>query len=100
MGNSMYDVDHDAVAPHGLIGQSYDGDGMAVDGATDDYFNKTEVTTKAMAEGAIEGSAPDYKMSSMYATDYKYSRFDATTAKPRDVSKLAGAEKFKAGASF
>jgi len=97
--NSMYDVDHDVVAPHGLIGQSYDGDGMAVDGAQDNYFNLTEVTTKAMAEGAIEGTAADYKMSSMHATDFKYSRFDAVAAKPRDVSKLAGSKKFKAGAA-
>merc|ERR1711920_172430 len=44
------------VAPHGLIGQTFDGDSMAVDGALDDY-SSDEVVTKAMAEGAIEGGA-------------------------------------------
>lgn len=34
---ALYDADHDVVAPHGLIGQSYDGDSIAVDGAQDDY---------------------------------------------------------------
>merc|ERR1719482_64054 len=58
-----YDPDHDAVAPHGIIGQSYDGDGVGVDGAVDDYkAGGDEVTTTAMAEGAIEGEHSDYKM--------------------------------------
>ena len=43
-----------------------------------------------MSEGAIEGVAADYAMPSRFATDCKYSRFDATSAKPRDVSKLSG----------
>eukprot|EP00964_Phaeocystis_antarctica_P042230 scaffold24187_cov66-Phaeocystis_antarctica.AAC.2 len=38
--------------PHGLIGQSYDGDNMAVSGKTDDYTDRVEVTTTAMAEDA------------------------------------------------
>ena len=29
--NPLYDADHDVVAPHGLIGQSWDGDGVGVD---------------------------------------------------------------------
>merc|ERR1711988_1081734 len=58
---ATYDADHDLVAPHGLIGQSYDGDDVAVDGAVDSYHGK-EVTTKAMGEGAIEGTASDYIM--------------------------------------
>jgi len=84
-----YDIDHDVVAPHGLIGQSYDGDNIAVDGNTDDYSAR-EVTTQAMAEGAIEGKAVDYQMPGPFDTDYKYTRFDATSAKPRDVSQLTG----------
>merc|ERR1740117_1290523 len=59
---ALYDADLDIVAPHGLIGQSYDGDNIAVDGAQDSYQGR-EVTTKAMGEGAIEGTAADYKMS-------------------------------------
>lgn len=89
---ATYDADHDVVAPHGIIGQSYDGDSVAVDGALDDY-GPAEVTTSAMAEGAIEGTAADYKMTTEYATEFKYTRFDATQAKPRDVSKLTGKKK-------
>lgn len=94
--NPLYDADHDPVAPHGLIGQSWDGDGVAIDGAQDDYTGK-EVVTKAMAEGAIEGSAADYEMDDKFSTQFKYSRFDAITATPRDVSKLKGVRKDKTG---
>ena len=34
-----------AVAPHGLIGQTFDGDSMAVDGAVDDYSPDVVVTS-------------------------------------------------------
>jgi len=93
--SATYDADHDVVAPHGLVGQSYDGDGVAVDGNVDDYTGK-EVTTQAMAEGAIEGTAAEYKVSGPFATDFKYTRFDATAAKARDVSKLTGVKKVAA----
>jgi fibro-slime domain-containing protein len=88
--DAKYDADHDVVAPHGIIGQSYDGDSVAIDGALDDYSSAKEMTTKAMAEGAIEGEVADYKMPGPFATEYKYSRFDATKAQHRDVSKLSG----------
>jgi len=87
--SATYDADHDVVAPHGIIGQSYDGDSIAVDGAQDNYSTPV-VTTAAMAEGAIEGKASDYKMPGPFATEFKFSRFDATQAKPRDVTKLTG----------
>ena len=87
---AKYDADKDVVAPHGIIGQSYDGDDEAIDGAIDDYAGKEEVTTSAMAEGAIEGVAADYKMADKFGTAFKFSRFDATSAKPRDTSKLSG----------
>jgi len=79
--------------PHGIIGQSYDGDNMAVSGKTDDYTNRVEVTTTAMAEGAIEGSAADYALSGAFDTGFKYSRFAkmrSDECAPRDVSKLTG----------
>ena len=79
--------------PHGIIGQSYDGDNMAVSGKTDDYTNRVEVTTTAMAEGAIEGSATDYALSTPFETGFKYSRFakiGSDECAPRDVSKLKG----------
>lgn len=85
----LYDADSDVVAPHGLIGQSYDGDTQAVNGKVDDYSEEV-VTTEAMAEGAIEGHAPEYKMGSKFGTAFKYGRFDATRAAHRDVLKLLG----------
>jgi len=87
----LYDADSDPVAPHGLIGQSYDGDGQGIDGAVDDY-TPDEVTTQAMAEGAIEGVATDYKVGSKFAIDFRFSRFDKLSAKPRDVSMLSGSK--------
>jgi len=86
----LYDVNADPVAPHGLIGQSYDGDEQGVSGEMDDY-TQDEVTTHAMAEGAIEGKAIDYKMARKFDVDFTYSRFDKLSAKPRDVSALKGA---------
>ena len=79
------------VAPHGLIGQTYDGDGVGVIGKMDDYKTRDNVvTTSAMGEGAIEGQASDYEMASKYATEFKFSRFGLTEAKPRDATKLTG----------
>jgi len=90
---ALYDADHDVVAPHGLFGQSYDGDDVAVDGKVD-ARGGDETTTSAQAEGAIEGVYTDYEIDSAdpFGTSFKYSRFDATAAKPRDVSKLTGAK--------
>jgi len=87
----LYDADSDPVAPHGLIGQSYDGDGQAVNGATDDYTTR-EVTTQAMAEGAIEGKASDYRMQGKFEDEFRFARFNLLAAKPRDVSKLTGSK--------
>jgi len=79
--------------PHGIIGQSWDGDNIAVSGKVDDYKDRVEVTTTAMAEGAIEGSANDYALSNAFDVDFKYSRFakvSGDVCAPRDVSKLNG----------
>ena len=87
----LYDADHDVVAPHGLIGQSYDGDAFGVDGAQDDYRNGgEEMSTSAQAEGAIEGAAKDYKLAGSFATDFKFSRFDMKKAWPRNPLTLTG----------
>jgi len=80
------------VAPHGLVGQTFDGDKTAVDGAQDDYSGKV-VVTKAMGEGAIEGTASDYAVKTPYSVDFVYSRFAAESAVPRNVSKLGGMKK-------
>lgn len=63
------------VAPHGLIGQTFDGDKTAIDGAIDDY-SPSEVYTKAMGEGAIEGTAEEYEVraSDPFSDAFKYSR--------------------------
>ena len=80
-----------SVPPHGIIGQAWDGDGLAIDGETDAFPNMGEFTTYAMAKGAIEGAPNDYKVAKPYATDFKFSRFDATSGAPRDVAKLVAA---------
>jgi len=79
------------VAPHGLVGQSFDADDVAVDGAVDDYSGSI-VVTQAMGEGAIEGTAEDYEIDSTnpFSTDFKFTRFHAVQASPRDVSALTG----------
>lgn len=82
-----YDVAADLVAPHGIIGQSFDGDGVPASGAVDDY-SKDEVTTSAQAEGAIEGKGSEYKMSSKFSVDYVFSRFSAAAAPTRNASML------------
>jgi len=46
------------VAPHGLLGQTYDGDGIAVDGAMDDYHGEYVVTT-AMGEVFVVNPSPE-----------------------------------------
>jgi len=82
-------IEKEAVAPHGLIGQSFDGDNLAISGRKDDY-NKPFVVTSAQAEGAIEGSWEEYIMSSPFSTIFKYSRYAAVKGLARDVTKLAG----------
>ncbi|EOD27247.1 hypothetical protein EMIHUDRAFT_205253 [Emiliania huxleyi CCMP1516] len=90
------------VAPHGLIGQSFDGDAIAVDGKKDCYrelwwrqtsFKSKEITTEAQGEGAIEGSADDYKIDDPFGHTFKYSRCSAFEAAPRSVSALSGAKR-------
>ena len=90
--------------PHGVIGQSYDFDDIAVDGATDDYSHSTlgnpVVITRAQAEGAIEGKHVDYVTSSRFNTSFRYSRFHhkgSDTCAPRDVSLLTGKKHNKNG---
>lgn len=88
-------VEAEAVAPHGLIGQTFDGDNLAVDGAKDDYHkDKKQVVTSAQAKGAIEGDWTDYIVPSPFSTEFKFSRHHTAAAKPRDVTKLTGAKRF------
>lgn len=106
---ALYDADHDVVAPHGLFGQSFDSDDLMVSGRLDSRGGGSESTTEAQAEGAIEGSWRDYMIQCDPAKPsnpgarcehsplFKFSRFDKTEAKPRNVAKLAGAKKKRDG---
>jgi len=84
-----FDTANTRVAPHGLMGQSYDGDSVAVIGAVDKYKGD-EVSTSAMGEGAIEGVAKDYEMADKFGTRFAFSRFGKASAAPRNVSALSG----------
>lgn len=90
----LYDVEMDVVAPHGILGQSFDGDDVGIDGKIDSKMKENEETTTiAQAEGAIEGVHTDYMIKGSrdpFSTSFKYSRFDSVAAKPRDVSTLTG----------
>jgi len=78
-----------AVWPHGLIGQSFDGDGAPLSGRVDDYSTPV-VHTSAMAEGAIEGTADDYRLPSAFSAAFRYSRLGALPGqtRPRDVAAI------------
>ena len=76
--------------------QHWDGDGKAIDGEEDVFPYKGDFTTYAMAKGALEGEPTDYEMAGKYATAFKFSRFDATSAEPRDVAKLVAAGELNA----
>ena len=80
-----------AVWPHGIVGQAWDGDGMAIDDEEDAYPRRGEFTTYAMGKGAIEREPDDYKVGTPFATNFMYSRFDSTKAAPRDIAKLVQA---------
>ena len=88
---------------HSLLGQTYDRDRFEVNGRKDDYSQLDDgtptasrtgaggiVTTKAKAEGAIEGRLEDYRLTSAFATTFQFSRFDTIVASARNVSMLGG----------
>ena len=79
--------------PHGIIAQSWDGDDLPIVGKLDVYPRPelnadmsaptgVEFRTSAMAEGAIEGDASHYRVAAPFATDFRYSRFDAKPGTP------------------
>jgi hypothetical protein len=78
------------VAPHGLIGQGFDG--LHIEGKKDDYVPdaKGVFTTSAQGEGAIEGVVGDYIVDRKdpFSTVFKFGRFAAAAAPPREISKL------------
>jgi len=79
------------IAPHGVVGQSFDGSKIAVSGKLDKYGEAPAFTTSAQAEGAIEGNYKDYIMPSPFSTDFKFARFTARAPiAPRNVTALGG----------
>ena len=60
------------MSPHGLVGQTFDGDGVGIDGALDDFSTMGGIT-RAMGEGAIEGVAEDYEIDGAdpFSTSFK-----------------------------
>jgi hypothetical protein len=85
----LFDIARTKVAPHGLLAQSFDGDGIQVLGDIDNY-NQQEVSTTAMGDGAIEGNASQYAVVDKFATGFAFSRFGKKVALPRNVTALSG----------
>ena len=91
---SLYRTCSEPVVPHGILGQTFDCDGVAVDGRKDSYDTLDDgtttrsrsrggsVTTKAQAEGAIEGRVADYEVGAPHETSFAFSRFDANASTP------------------
>ena len=77
--------------PHGIIGQSFASD-RSRHGKVDLYPAEGTFETKAMAEGAIEGSAAQYEVASRYQTSFEFSRFDAPEVQPQLDLVLAPAD--------
>lgn len=86
--------------PHGIVGQSFDGDGIGISGRVDDYTYNVSypvVTTRAMAEGAIEGRGFEYALNTLFSTEFAFSRYDRSmddTCPPRKVESLTGTRSF------
>lgn len=77
--------------PHGLIGQTWDGDSVAVDGRQDDYdSDDTEIWTHAMAEGALDGGSFEAYALDPDTFQFRYSRFEGAPSTHRDVHSLSG----------
>jgi len=97
----LYDTATDAVSPHGLLGQTYDNDGVPKHGKRDTYERLDDgtptrarkgvggvITTHASGEGAIEGEAEDYRVRRPFSTQFNFTRFGKTKALPRNTTRL------------
>merc|ERR1712061_107915 len=90
------DVENGPVAPHGLIGQTLDGDDFGVDGKKDNY-SAAVVHTSAQGEGAIEGVIEDYIVRTPFDTQFKFTRWGSIRKAHRDVAKLTGGKRHSKG---
>lgn len=80
-----------AVAPHGILGQGFDG--RHIEGVKDNYVPDASgvFRTSAQGEGAIEGKITDYLIDPMnpFSTNFLFGRFDKSSAPPRDTRRLS-----------
>jgi len=74
--------------PHGLLGQSFDEDRVAVFGMLENFGGNT-YHTKYMANGAIEGNEQSYMVQSPFSYDFEFSRFLRDGIR-RNVNRLEG----------
>lgn len=68
---------------HGILGQGFDPRRTVRDGAVDVIPDSGNFTTRAMAQGSIEGDASEYEVSSAYATTFRYSQYVSPAADSR-----------------
>ena len=92
-----------AVYPHGIVGQSFDGDDKPRVGRLDVYPPRNiqgEFTTYAMAEGAIDGVPEEYVMRQKYDTFFKYARFAQRRSERRNLTSSFFGSSFVSDASM
>jgi len=80
---------HLEVAPHGLIGASFDGSGRSRIGRVDHYPDDDagEVfRTEAMAEGALDGPPEKYEVSRPHDVRFAWMRYDGGPSPSRHVT--------------
>ena len=63
---------------HGIIGQSFNQNIHVVDGARDVYPSHGVYTTRAQAEGSIQGNHTMYEVRSPHSTEFAFSRYGWT----------------------
>lgn len=67
-------------ASHGIIGQSFNRWITVRSGRQDDYPHSGNFTTRAQAEGSIQGVHTEYALHEPFQASFKYSMFDAKRA--------------------
>lgn len=85
----LYDMATEKASPHGLLGQTYDGDGVPKHGKRDGFSwveddapsgsrsttSGTINTANGKGEGAFEGTAELYRVKSPFDTNFVFTRF-------------------------
>ena len=70
---------------HGVLGQSFTQ--TRREGARDDYPAAGEFTTRAMGEGAIDGTAEDYEVLAPYEWRFRFSAFEKAKCESASLSQ-------------